>query len=219
MKRYKPLNFHGIYDNFSLLSEAVIKVEAYDKLLNSFFKKCESSIKGKNISLESIVKTLNKEFSFLKIIFQVDSKLKEEEGGTDDDKYNTIYIFLIPKSNLSFYEYEDKYINFLISIIHHELIHRNQAIRMKDQEIISYIFGQETEDIKEYLQKKDEIMSFAFMIIEDSRAHGWSDDKILKYLKSYVNPSRIFNSYLDIFDKDSDVIKTLVKYMYQYLQK
>lgn len=218
MKRYKPL-FTGIRDNFSFFNEAVIKVATYDKILYSFFTKCKPQIQNKKLSIDEIIKILNENFSSLKIIFQLDKLKNREEGGTDSDAYNTIYIFLVQGSYKRFFVYNDEYISLLLKIIHHELIHRNQAIRMKSQEIISKIFEYDPEEIKEYLEQKVEIMPFAFMVVEESRAHGWSDDKILQNLKTFSSPSVIFNGYLDYFDKDSRIIKMLVKYIYMYLQK
>jgi len=224
MKRYKPL-FSGIRDNF-LFNEAVIKVDAYDKILYSLFDKCKPHIQNKNLPVDQIITILNKEFSFLKIVFQAekinnsdDAHLGFNGGGTEDDEYNTIYVFLNSNCESNFNQYNNKYIATTIKIIHHELIHRNQAIRMKSREIISKEFNYDPDNYREYLQQKIEIMPFAFMVVEESRAHGWNDDKILQNLKTFSNPSALFNGYLKYFDEDSKTVKLLVKYMYMYLQK
>jgi hypothetical protein len=223
MRRYKPL-FTGRRDNFSIFEEAVIDTRNYNNLLRAIFKKCESKIKNRNLSCKEIIAVLNENFSFLRIIFELEKidknnpeyKLGLNSGGTDDDEFNSIYLFMNELCREYFNKFLDDYITFLIRIIDHELIHRNQAIRMKSKEIISLVF-RDVENLQKYVSDKLEAMAFAFMIVEESRYAGWTDKEIAEGLKTLKSPSPIFIEYTHHFENDTELKKILLKYIFMYL--
>ena len=204
------------------LDEAVIRVDLYTRLLYNLFNQCKSKIKNNNFTVEEICNRLNKQFIKLKIQF-IENGIKTPYGitgaHTDADTYNTITVKLNTGCLPHFKLYEDSYVDNLIDYIEHELVHREQAIRMKSQEIIEQEFLKDRGLPEDELANMHELMAYAFFIIEESRMGGWDDIKIIKNLKQFKSNSRIFNEYLKYFDADSDTMKTLVKYMYQYLDQ
>lgn len=77
-------------------------------------------------------------------------------------------------------------------------------------------------DHKEYLSQKLEIMSFARQAVQEFKSHGFSNEKIIQYLKDFskagINDSYTFYVYTYFFDKKDKVLKKFLKYIYDYVK-
>lgn len=115
----------------------------------------------------------------------------------------------------------------LVSILKHEDIHRQQIERMGDSK---YYIVKDPNDKKEYLSDPNEIMAFAYSIIEDLKNDNFTRDEILNKLRegdlsfsmgrmmtggrSSFHP--IYFDYVENLEKNSKEFKKLQKYMYLY---
>lgn len=145
-----------------------------------------------------------------------------------------------------FYEgFEDDEIwNDIIAVISrvvaHERTHLHQLQQIRKgrstsdyYDILSKVQS-DTSNRWRYLSNKQEIMAFAVEAVEEFRSLGYSDDDILKKMKTPFKDnveSNIFYLYTDYFDytwdgydkdeikKMKDVIDRFLKYMYQYINK
>lgn len=138
-----------------------------------------------------------------------------------------------------------EYYNFVlecVSRISHELTHRHQAIKLETKKDDLFLkirdkekqtknrYGElrtEKERRKNYLSIRQEMMSFAWKIIDHYRSCGLNDNQIESLLKkdSYLRlelGGEILKGYFNYFDdennkRDQEVLKTLFKYMYDCL--
>jgi hypothetical protein len=144
-------------------------------------------------------------------------------------KTNLINIVLDDNFDNNFKLHMNKLLDFpvLVSILKHEDIHRQQIERMGDSK---YYIVRDPNDRKKYFSDPNEIMAFAYSIIEDLKNDGFSRDEILNKLKdgdlsfsmgrmmtggrSSFHP--IYFDYVENLEKNSKEFKKLQKYMYLY---
>lgn len=203
------------------LLEAIIKPDLYFKVLKNIFNRIENKVKNLKSSKE-ICEFLTKEFTSFKIIFKLESIDYRQSnglnsGGTDDDMFNTIYIFCNPLLKDEINNEYKKVVDKIILILQHEFIHRNQAIRMKSMEIISKNF-RDKETAYEYYSDKQELMAYAWHVVEILRRKGIDNKKILNALKNGSIIEENYNYIVDVLGINSKEIKRFHKYMYEYLQ-
>lgn len=107
------------------------------------------------------------------------------------------------------------------SMAGHEIIHREQILKIAHTEKAKRILKYDITKRKERLSKKQEIMSIAWQIIHDYKAVGKSNE-VIKELLKYKNEiatkhSLMLQQYIEVFPSDHPILKLLYKYMYQYL--
>lgn len=216
----------------SILSEAVQRPNNYLKLIQ------DQILKNKKLILKQSNNKINKLLILLSLIlkkFKIKFYYKNEiskyfgiyEAETLLDKKNTIIIWC----NLSILEIIknekifDRFLYSLLEILGHEIVHRMQLKDIKDKKILNILSTKDINNRIQYFSNKQEIMAFAWQIIEQFRFIGYSDDKIKEIMKTYKNPKlihkklpEIYKLYIYLFNNDNSVLNKLHKYMYEYLQ-
>jgi hypothetical protein len=204
--------FSEILDDIKSSLYSSSDIASFLRILNDWFS--NDKIKFKHINTDIDVYTKMGDFNlatgFITIrVFNKISKLQNENK--DDD-------------------YED-FINQVLSILGHELIHRVQSLRIKYNKIREKVFKGFTPrkevlaDWKKYFSNKQELMSYAWQIVNNFRMHGITDNFVKKILTNINSQSnikyelggKILEDYHSIFTIEEEPLKLLYKYMYQYL--
>jgi len=150
------------------------------------------------------------------------------ESGTLPDMYNTIQInindgiFLI-EGNKEF----DIFIYGLEQTLGHEIIHRMQMLDKVSIDIQKELGKKANSSEKNYRFSRQELMAYAWSIIEDFRFMGYSNSKILEIIKKIDNVGYrdnikipiTYNYYLGFFGQynNNELRNQLHKYIYEYL--
>ena len=172
-------------------------------------------------SIDTFINILNGQFQNKKILFKYNYRLPEDiftSLNTFNKKTSEIIVYIGPKIHLLNGSNFQELINDLLHLIGHELIHREQFLRMDYiKNIESYAFT----DKKKYLSNKQEIMAYAWQIINSFRLHGALDSDIQKILKTNSNikfqlGGKVLADYHDLFTIDDKELKLLYRYMYLY---
>jgi hypothetical protein len=186
-------------------------------------------------SLDDLIISLNSYFIDEKIIFiSSKTKMKFDSGLTSagyNPKTNELYLFYNSDISNAFkmenkeqdiYDYK-WFLEDLEGFIGHEIIHRMQYFKdkIKDVGVMS------KENRKKYLAKPKEIMAYAWQIVQTFKLNGKDDDFIKFVLGSkrdlenvkIINFIPMLAEYYNTFDKDSNTMKLLYKYIYQYVDK
>jgi hypothetical protein len=223
MERYKRRFF----------DEAVINVDKYSKLLQDiFYKKIKHDVKNKEFNRIVLQWYFNKIFTPFCITFKIikDEQIKKGyeyrygliQAETLMDKCSTIILFCnlnildFNKSDTIFEEFS----RIFIKAISHELIHRIQVIEISDLKIKRALANNKKEDF-EYYSTKQELMAYAWEILEELRFSGLTDNEIEKKFKTLnftVMHSNILNKYLKLYDNHPKVLQQLYKYIYMYIE-
>lgn len=225
-----------------LLDEAVIFTDEYLEKIISKFNKIRNQFNYKK-SLSIICSRLNIIFLSDKIRFIEQEPAKGNDahikfgingGESLVDKYGSIRIslnkhILNSLNNEAFY---NLFIKYLMNILKHELVHRGQALRIKDlnirAEVLSKDYGEliTKNNIRKYLADKQEIMANAWFIIQTFKFHNYDNKKIINLLNTNhkhddkkILMSNLLKIYHDYFEMNENPIKLLYKYMYLYLQE
>ena len=219
MRRYNPLY------------EYVIKPEEYLNNIQQIIDNSFGSVFSKDNSLQKLCKQLTKLFRNNKIKFipgNNQTGIEEyvfygiNEGASLPDEYGTIGIFCNPLlthciDNQGFFTQFKKWFLFICK---HELVHRGQALQIKDAKLRSEVLQKDTNDIIIYLSDPQEVMARAWEIIELFRFNNYGDARILKTLqkkdieKYQIKTLKVYHDYFE----DTQTIKLLYKYMYQYIK-
>lgn len=108
--------------------------------------------------------------------------------------------------------------NVIKSILGHESIHFQQYRKMGSNPN-KYVVPSPKDDMKGYLGHYTELMAHAFSIIDElSNVEHKNYDEIVNIIKSGEG-HHLLDRYYRRFDRDSKEIKSLNKYMYEYLQR
>lgn len=234
MKRYNSEEYFTRTPSiFTIIQESVYRPDNYVKNLLQYLKEILKKYEGKTVRYPGFIcNILNKEFSKYNIIF-------EYEGGYKQDGYKcginemrtgstslTIIIQCSPSIEKIFIDknFQIKFIQAFKELIGHELIHRGQFIAVQnfhmDKIIARFLHTDKYKTEIGYYANKHEIMSWSWQIIEELRFKGATDAEILYYLKnkkgSYDSP--VFENIYLKFYNSSNVLKRLLKYMYEYLK-
>jgi hypothetical protein len=147
--------------------------------------------------------------------------------GTDINNTITVYVnsgLLHVKSDELFYRFLDGF----LQVLGHELVHRLQYHEKVSKEIQERIILKQQESTEDYLFSKQELMAFAWNIIEEFRYLKYSTEQIQEIMKISGNPGAImkvrmpliYKLYLTAFVKNNETKakNQLHKYMYAYLQ-
>lgn len=220
------------------LLENIVEPEDYLLDILDTMDRMKKDLITKEYTLEKACSILNHVFKKSKIKFMPQKRIAYgneyyinfgiNKGATIPDKYATIGIFL-NNNFLKMYGDEKFYKKFLLGfteVLKHELIHRGQDLKVKDIKLRDKVMSQSDDwKIEKYLSNKQEVMAFAWQIVERFRIEGYSNIEIKNLLKSDSKPklssSNILANYHYLFKKDikknKDVLKLLYKYMYMYL--
>lgn len=237
LKPYEPQE-SCMYRRLGVIDEKVIFPDKYckevmDIVNSSDFKQCIEQYDN----LDLMVKALSFIFQKYHIEFHVEhlpkgldtiTPLGFNGAGTYSDQYNTIFIVVNPhilKSKQSPDAFKMMK-SALCKLIKHEIIHRVQKTNVHNQKMKSKIYDNSKKVPAEYYAGKYEIMAYAYTIIQDLRLLGnYDDEEILQSLRSNKAKDLIqigdysytFRMYTKLFDLESDVVKKLYKYIFQYL--
>lgn len=208
-----------IFDDFTFLDEAVIliSVDDYLKELDSIKDNDSYSFNGNQkynsfIDTESLITVLNKEFKKHNIIFLN----KKSRFSAITDKNGIIRIFVNDLLYDIFTNNYHKFRDAFESILKHELIHREQSKRI---DWSKYDFKNQ-ENVKDYCSYKYEMLTppnarnIVDQLYRIYKTNNWVLD-FLRHPKAGV--SSRFDNYIKLFKKDSNEIKRLYKYMYEYV--
>jgi len=233
LKKYKRLPIDSL-----MLQEAVIYPEAYIKEIEKVLK---NPLLKKSIVNFTTTLNLCKRLSFILRKYKIDFIEAKTLGNTDfpsvvnginggftlSDKYSTIKIEINSYANNI--KMNDNYFNLFIDnlliILKHELIHRGQRIHIGYKKLKKLDIFHDKEFF-EYLKDKHELMSYAFQIIQEFKlSGGYSDAEILTYIQKGDSGidrqlgrfSFTLFIYKSAFNSQPEVLKQLYKYIYEYL--
>lgn len=110
-------------------------------------------------------------------------------------------------------------------IIGHEIIHRLQFGQNKIKKLMNKYNVENIDDlnqVRKYLSDKDEIMAYAWQIVEFFKVHDYSKEKIKTLLQSNHLDNEKYQYeplyyYHKVFTINDTPLKLLYKYMYSYL--
>lgn len=235
MKKYKKI-FNDLQDidlemaieeekgnliNYETMFEAIIQPSAYVKNLLNLLDENKNLLKN-NTHPEDLVTNITNLYKNHKVIFKVntfpiDNNIMVHHGGNDG---NYIYIFCTPLILNAFKNYKE-FKNQFAKFLKHEIIHREQNVRINNDEEIKKIIKKSRKGQIAYYSSKQEIMAYAWQIVNDFRIRGKSD-KIIKDLigKDSILATKFsppLKMYKDLFLQNSNILKLLYKYIYLYL--
>lgn len=134
-----------------------------------------------------------------------------------------------------FFGYNDKefkdFLIYLVSALYHEIRHFYQSLKVSIDKnlygrrtyIVNKILSYKSNDYESYFLAKFEIDSYAYGIAKYLFEHyEYNIDKILRFLKNPDKYEKIRNIevlyfYREVFGKDSEVYKLLLKKIYKFL--
>jgi len=202
------------------LSEAPIRIDlgALKNKLNKVFEKPYRSA-------GTLINNLNKEFKVNDIAFVVSTEPDEVDVINAHIYPDDLLINVIIGKNLLFLK-PSGLVKKLIEALEHELIHREQLIRADGKLQGCKLASIDADNIDQYLSDKQEIMAYAAEIVTSFRNKGYKDNQIIdmlrspkKWLTKTVKSRGHLEMYMDVFEKDSPVIKRLKKQIIRYLEK
>lgn len=215
------------------LFEYIVKPEDYLKDIEEKIISLLPKLIKEN-DLNKICNILIKKFRKNKIIFIASKNINPDkdayisyginESKTAPDKYGTIAIELNPLfiQALQLIRARDKLLEHFLVVLKHELIHRGQVLKIKDNKFRLEVYGKNTpKDQREYLGGKQEIMARAWEITEYMQLTGISKKEILQILKTqnggklFIDTLKVYHEYFTMQDSE---LKLLYKYMYWYLE-
>jgi hypothetical protein len=210
------------------LYEAIIDVDPEVETIIQKVKEVKNKI-FQCTSIDSIISMLNKLLASRKIKFGFTRGLLNEYiayGGFIPSTQELTFIFtskiqdFIDKDIDKNVEFK-QFLNSLQRPLGHELIHREQFLKVAYEEKRKEIFKKSSSIKDKYYSNKHEMMSYAWQIINEFRMNGIEDSSIKKILatKSEVKleiGGPILKDYHKYFP-GQEVLKGLYKYMYMYL--
>jgi len=172
-----------------------------NKHFNNMVKLCNSN--------DEFISLLNQVFKGSEIKF-IHKPVRKFDGDTIDDII-TIYVGDNVLSNLI--NHPKKFMNTLRVILSHELVHREQQRRIDWSKYYHHKSG-----IKGNIDNKQEIMAYARTIVDKlMNVYGNYKKNVIKFLQRPKDGVVTeFDMYIDTFGNDSDTVKRLYKYMYEY---
>ena len=223
MNKYK--SFFGLYaqeyGRLQELSESVIHVDKYVSMLSEYINQNKNIIFNEP-SENNKLDILNKLFESYKIHLNLIDEFGKNYGiikGSCNKEnivitigYN-IFDYLIDSPIFKIFMQK------LLNLIGHELVHRGQYYLRKADYI--YFYAYESNVDKNYFSNPQEIMAYAWMGIENMRSHGYTNNQILDKIKgNNVSPAEIGFSHIylsELKELDESAYKRFLKYMYEYI--
>jgi len=195
-------------DNPLLFCEAVIvpDIKRYMDIFNNghfnnMVKLCSDN--------DEFISLLNQVFrgSGIKFIYKT---VREFDGIIRD---GVIVIYVGDNVLYNFINNNNRFMNTLRVILSHELVHREQQRRIDWSRYYHHRSG-----VRGNIDNKQEIMAYARTIIDKlMNVYGNYKKNVIKFLqRPRDGVVKEFDMYINTFDKDSDIVKRLYKYMYEY---
>lgn len=218
MKKYIPYFKNvssSIHMSYNYFIEGIIKPNSYVEEIKNFFIK---NFDPKENFINNLINTGSK----YRIIFGIDQNSHNRIfiGGS----YNNILKLISIKCTkevegviISKQDYTDYIIKDLMEILGHEIVHRMQYSK-KDMDKFEYRLANTQ---KQYLADRDEMMSYAWQIVEWYKVSGLSSDDIKIIIKDEYNINRKNTPlyvYYQTFKDDKQYLNQLYKYIYMYLE-
>ena len=224
------------YPSFKIIREAVIRSDKYVSLVIDEMRIFLKWHKNESFKYAfKICSLLNKQFA--KYNFEFIERNEEgydlisglDEAVTLPNNFKIIfYCNMILKDLFIHEEIQKQFLIDFDKLLGHELIHRGQFLDTQDSHLRAEIFKVRPENTYKnkhdynlaYFSRKEEIMAYAWMIIEELRFNGYTVDKILKVIKSDTivkNTASMLDVYKSIFTIEDAQLKRLYKYMYEYI--
>jgi uncharacterized protein (UPF0335 family) len=215
-----------------LLIESVFRPDKYTLILYNTIKGIINSNQDKQFRYpELMCNYLNEKFKLFNITFENEGYAYDTGKisginimGTSHINFE-IRIFCSPYIKDLFINknLQEKFLQVFKELVGHELIHRGQFLTVKNKEDREKIFKNNLQDNIKYYSRKTEIMSYAWQIIEELRFQGFSNKKIINYIHikrkdDELYPEKEILDYYIFTFRDSDILKRLYKYMYEYLE-
>lgn len=221
MKRYKR-----IFENMHyFMNEAVIHTEKYLFQLEAKLLKVNKEVFKLKTSKE-VCKYLTNYLSPYNIVFTIVEENKTSKYGIIRGRtlYNLNIIIFCTNNVIDYFKSIDAYNLFketALLALSHELVHRGQYLQVKKHAHIgNEIKINDKNDLK-YYRRKDELMAFANMIIEELRFNEYNDEDIIQGIKYDIfesEDSEFLNFYKVNFFNERQILNQLYKYMYEYLK-
>ncbi|HPJ86589.1 MAG TPA: hypothetical protein PLU55_00585 [Candidatus Pacearchaeota archaeon] len=223
------LKLQGYTCSHPVLTEAVIRPNNYAKMLTNYFDYvCKRNKNKLEKGLPFFLFELNKRFREYNVIFEIENiGSPYNQRGIHVMSTSTSTGKTIVKCNyklLESLENKESYNRLLhdfFVLIGHELIHRGQFYYRKYKELLSYAYYNETN----YFEDKDEIMAYAWCIVEELRFGGYNNADILKMV-SESKKFTVIKKYSDVFKnieeqlyhKNKKLFNLFLKYLYEYIK-
>lgn len=101
-----------------------------------------------------------------------------------------------------------------------EMLDKIQEIERNFKQLQSYV--NYAKNHKDYFSDKDEIMAYAWSVVEELRFQGWNNNKIKQSLTNNFSEIRKNSKFFDFYfsevkNHNQKGFKLLIKYMYDYL--
>jgi hypothetical protein len=222
MKRFDPYQYMRSQPHYSYeaLIEGVIRPTVYLSNIKQHFIDMYDDTRN-------VFSLLNKAGNKYKIAFFLKQNPEYGdrifiEGFFDTDSENIeIYCNLVVMRE--FVLNRESYVSLIYStgfsqIIGHEIIHRLQKAK---RNMDKFRYGEiNVDDINQYLSDPDEIMSFAWQIVEWYRIENLSDESTRKLIQNASGEERAKTPlywYYKTFKNSRQVLNELYKYIYMYL--
>jgi len=236
------------YNFINLLDEAVIKtnVRFVSKTLENAKKKIN---KLRDKSAYHVENVLNTEFAKYKTdSFDKIEWVQSKQGRNPSARQEAVHIVQGLSTNAGIITlHYDKDLpevfekNFphwnvfkavTMEILAHEIVHVGQFDRMFEKyqkdplayvQLMLNLNQDDVSDHIDYLSLPLEMMAFARHAVEEFRSHGFSDKKIIRYIKEFpkahINDSYIFYAYVKFFKKtNKKVLRKFLQYIYDYVK-
>ena len=208
----------GLY-LYEAVLENLIELENLEVLL---YKNARYIIEN-NYDFNDITQKLDDIFVNHKLRFMYQSRASIEKYIIDasynreSDLIIIYYTTKIEKLTLDNYK---EFVKDFKSLIGHELVHREQSIRVKYDD---HWKKMKNKDDSQYLSDRREVMAYAWQFVNTFRMNGITDKNIKKILQTNSNIKLdiggiMFKKYHNIFPKNGTILKLLYKYMYLYLE-
>lgn len=235
LNRYRPIFIHEdseLWKSSLRRYEAVLSPRYLDNVMKYIYEIKDKIMKNKFESLSAFCFIMNNYFSKYAVRFVPGSQRKSAPleyaagilgSGCLTNRKGTIKIYV--HEDFLRLQYDEKFFKFFVRnvlrVIGHELIHRQEGLRIQNQKIRDYALDHSKLETKEYLANKQEMMARAWQIIEELRYKGYVDNAIRADINSKVvlAKSTSLSEYYDYFDykTDKEIFKRLYKYIYMYL--
>lgn len=219
------------------LTEAIIDVSKESKYIETAIKRLKPEFVGKDLNYYEVEEILNNDVtlrSFGILFTQSDRHFDEFDSsnaminiGLDGARYypglDEIHVQTLRgiEDKLSdSYDYDD-FVNIFMSSIKHELVHRNQMQRTREEQFKD----QDGDNIEKYLGDHREIMAYSAQAAHELMVtSGELPEKLINKLRTsqgirqIVPWSDALGIYHDTFEHDSPIWKKFIKYLIAYLE-
>lgn len=156
------------------------------------------------------------------------------------DRRISIYFYEdgnVNNPNSEIYKRFEALINKLEETIHHELVHREQFIKVGSKKLENMYKDYTSKDTYKYLSNKHEMMAFASSVVMELLNKGYTTNEILKRLKNHEeNIHRSYNIdkqkaeeeydsdvlwafYKNFYEKDKKIYNKFINYTVAYIQE